>query len=1774
MRKPRDLIARTGRNAQWDGAFEALEQRVLLSSYQTEMFTWYGQQLEVVEDSWILTFTGRQTNEQAIARTQQVAAALGVPVDAVEPIGRGMWARLRTPGTLTEGAVQAVVQQMPFLRGFQPETVARPTLVPNDPMFADQWPHQNLGQFIPGSGQGLAGADIKSTFAWDTQTGSRQVVIAVLDTGTDLVHPDLVDNLWRNPGEIPGNGIDDDGNGFIDDVFGWDAADNDNNPQDQPPGVESRGHGTAVAGVIGAVGNNGIGVAGVAWQVSIMTLKIFPDNQGTTPLGAQLAALDYVAMMKTEFGVNIVATNNSYGGLQASGSDFWDIAMEVAIQQTTDAGILFVAAAGNETNDNDGQLQAYPASYTNPFIISVAATDNRDQLADFSNWGLTSVDLGAPGVRTLTTAVDGGYDFIDGTSFASPYTAGVVALLASASPFATAQQIRDAILSTVDPVPALAGKTVTGGRLNALEALRAIGFPGPVVQAISPGTVSGPVSQITIAFSEPIDPAVFDASGIILRRANGDGLFNGNDITIAIPNSAVEIDGAVMRITIPTGTLPADLYRLTLSHQVIRDFEGNFLNGTTESGNDEVYTFRIVAGGGPLEPNDSIAQATTVILDSRGTASFTGIVIGDGANATRDVDIYRLTLSGPGLITVQVDARNLPIPSTLDSVLRLFDASGRELAINDNFNGLDSRLQFFVPAGGRYYVGVSGFGNSAYNPAQVATGTPGGSTGVYNITFHVDEAASEGITYASGDGPIPIPAQGTITSRIFVPDVRAVQDLNVRVNIQHSYVGDLRIYLTSPTGVMIPLVLNRGGAGDDFIDTVFDDEATQPISAGTAPFTGSFRPEGELEAVDRISAEGWWTLTVVDTAPLNSGTLLGWALEMTLDNAISGPYEFNDTIATATDTQLNGTGTTAFEARVGDGAFGRRDVDLYRFTAQAGTTVTATVTVKPTGPNAAPNLLDAVLRLFDAQGNELLIDARLDSPNATITFPVQFAGTYYLGVSGGSNQGYDPAVGGSGVNSEATGDYTLVVQIVGGVTDQPVVLEGDILKVGVGQDGTIGGGAAGGVGLRRGDVEFVAAADSPIVESFYGATFNGFVFRNAGSRQSDLPVSLANQSDFSNKRLVVEGLFRATVPQPDANGGLLVRRALSFGNGDGFVAVDVSLTNTTFLTMDNVGWVEGFRPTQAVNLGSPFTRTFNNVDNSTGRLVTSTYFGEGAPGGVTFGIGAPQPGGGASVVVSVEQPDSVRDAFQVVNSPVDPDPGTFDTGVEMDGLLTVGFDIGAIAPGATVTVRYFIFTGDTPAQVREQFEAMEDGAGTKHLVADPADPSIAAENLPYAAYYPEGYANSRASTFLPLNNPHHIPARVVVIARYEDPALEPTVLFDGAVAAMSRGGVTITTPELYAAGQQLVHKDTPYAVEVLSSLPIGATLSHFDFGISTGQAFTSEKSTTWTFSEGFKGSGVSDFLVFYNTTDQPVKVTLTIYPETGDAFIPQMTQEVGPRRRGGWDLSSTSFIPNGPFAMRLDAEAPIVAALTHFDTNLGGGFAVLGLPGEGATRGVSPEGQLGLNSQTEFVTVLNTGTQPSEVTFTFLFANQSAFRQRILVQPGRRSGFSVGDLPGFPKLNQPYSVSYEASAPVSVTLSSFAFGAGAATRFTDQAHTYWLFSEGFRPGQGSAVTEYLRLFSSSLEPVTVEISIDFAPAPEFGDLGGRETFRRVLTPRAANDFDIHEFITGARAERDTFYSVTVKAPTPITAYAGRYDAFLQGGLGTLGTPLGLVLPSI
>jgi subtilisin family serine protease/subtilisin-like proprotein convertase family protein len=1764
---------------------ESLEQRVLLTglvngNWPTEIIQWYGGPMEVVKDSWLITFDRAYGSAEAVARTNQIIAALGVVPDAgsVQPLAQGRWARFSTPADLTMPQAMALKHLFPFVQGFEPEGVARPSLVPNDAEFGQIYAHLNTGQTIQGV-PGLPGADMSTTLAWDLQTGSRSVIIAVLDTGIDLLHPDLQANLWTNPGEIPNNGVDDDGNGLVDDVYGYDfSGNNDNNVQ---VAAGASDHGVAVAGCIGAVGNNGIGVVGVAWQVSILTVKIFPD--AANPLAAFgdiVEGIDYVTRLRRDFNFNIVAINGSYGSVNAENpSDTFDNAQAIAIQEFTDAGGLFVASAGNDSNNNDGPNFAYPASFPNEFIISVAATDNQDQLAGFSNYGATSVDLGAPGVSIRTCAVGGGYQYIDGTSFSAPYTAGVIALMASASSFATQAQLKNALLNGVDPIPALAGITLTGGRVNANNSLRLIGFPGPIVTDISPGTLSGPVDEVIVGFSKAIDPAFFAVAGVELRGTNGDDDFNANDVFYTFASSDVSFigDGSVVRFRLPGGNLPLDTYRLTLFNQYFRDFEGNYLNGTTAGGNDHEYAFRIIAGAGPLEPNDQILQATPVIFGAGGTVSFSTINIGDGPNPSMDVDLYRLTLAGPGLITVQVDARNLPSPSDLDSYLRLFDASGRELARNDNFYGLDSRIQYFVGAGGRYYVGVSGFGNSTYLPGSQASGTPGGSTGVYNIRFTVSQTQS---TPASFTNPAPtaIPTQGTINSTIFVPDIREVRDVNVRINIAHTYVGDLEVRLIGPDGTVVPLVLGRGGSSNlGFINTVFDDEAATPITAGTPPFTGSFVPEGSLADLDGISASGFWTLRITDTRALNGGTLQNWRLDLLLENSISGPFEYNDTLLTATDTGLSGAASRTFDAAIGDGAYGLLDVDLYRFIAPAGTTVTATTVLPALNANGAPNLLHSVLRLFDQQGNPLVTDSRIDGNTASITFPVTFAGTFYIGVSGGLNLAYNPDEGGSGISAGTAGLYSLTISIVGGITTGAAVLQGTSLTVGLAADGAIGpaGNQAVGIALAGGDepTEFVVPAGSPAsIESFYGASFGGFLFRNAGV-ETGLPVRLTNESDFANRRVEVTGLFRANIPQDDQGGGLLVRRSISFGVADSFLAIDVVLTNTTFDPLPTVRWVEGLRPRHAGNLGSAFTRTVNDIDNATGRLATATYTNADFPGGATIGLGAAAPAAGQSVFLSVEPVNTVRDATQVIDTPVDPN------GAEADGTLAIAFILGDLDPGRSARFRYFVFVGPSLASVQQRFQSLEGGTGTGHLVEDPADPSLPAASLPYALYYPEGYANSRASTFLPLVNPHDDAARVVVTARYEDPAnaLPPTVLFDGTLDPNSRGGITITTPALYAAGTLLVRKDTPYALEIKSSLPIGATLSHYDFGIATGQAFTSRPSTVWTFSEGFKSPGVNDFLVLYNTEARTVKVDLTVFRENSSQRS-LYTMEVGAQRRSGLNLALMPGIADGPFAMRLDAEGAIVAALTHFDGNLGGGFSILGVPGLGATSGVSPEGQFGLNAAAEFVTILNTGSTPAQMEFTFYFQNQSAYRRQIFVPAGQRSGFNVALLPGFPRTSQPYSVGYTSNVPVSVSLSSFAFGSGTGTRFTNDARTVWLFSEGFRPGAGSAVTEYLRLFNPTVQNVTVEITLDFAEVPAQGSLpaipAGSVVFRRTLTGRAANDFDIHEFITGDRASRDVFYSVSVRAPVPVVAYSAHFDATFGSGFGTLGTDLGAIAAAI
>lgn len=348
-------------------------------------------------------------------------------------------------GVGTEEAI-ARFRGHPRVRYIEPNYVVHADVLPDDPRFGDLWGLRNTGQT-----GGTPGADVDAERAWNISTGAGDVLVAVVDTGMDYTHPDLSANAWVNPGEVPGNGVDDDHNGFVDDVRGWDFVNGDNDPRDDA------GHGTHVSGTIGGVGNNGVGVAGVNWRVGIMPLK-FLDSQGFGTTDGAIAAIDYATALRVD------AINASWGG------GGFSQALLDAIREAGDAGALFVAAAGNDGLDNDF-FPNYPSNFDAPNIVAVAATDHNDRKAAFSNFGAATVDLGAPGVDILSTIPGGSYGYSSGTSMAAPHVSGAAALVRAVAPGIGVAQLKQRLLDSADRVPDLAGITVTGGRLNAFLAI-------------------------------------------------------------------------------------------------------------------------------------------------------------------------------------------------------------------------------------------------------------------------------------------------------------------------------------------------------------------------------------------------------------------------------------------------------------------------------------------------------------------------------------------------------------------------------------------------------------------------------------------------------------------------------------------------------------------------------------------------------------------------------------------------------------------------------------------------------------------------------------------------------------------------------------------------------------------------------------------------------------------------------------------------------------------------------------------------------------------------------------------------------------------------------------------------------------------------------------------------------------------------------------------------------------------------------------------------------
>ncbi len=354
-------------------------------------------------------------------------------------------------GMGTEAAIERL-RGMPEVEYAEPNWIYQHYATSNDPYFTN---NSLWGMSAGGNSFGSGAAT-----AWAAgKTGSQSVYIGIIDEGYMYTHEDIAANAGVNPGETAGDGIDNDGNGLIDDVYGWDF-DGGNNTVFDGTGDD---HGTHVAGTIGGVGGNGKGVAGVVWNVKMLSAKFLGRRGGTTANAVK--AVDYFTALKLK-GVNIVATNNSWGGGGFSQALF------DAINRANTAGILFIAAAGNSGTDNDATT-SYPSGYTSANIIAVASITSTGALSSFSQYGATTVDIGAPGSGIWSTvpvsskgAIVSGYASYNGTSMATPHVSGAAALYASINTGATAAQIKAAILNQSTATPSLNGKVVSNGRLN------------------------------------------------------------------------------------------------------------------------------------------------------------------------------------------------------------------------------------------------------------------------------------------------------------------------------------------------------------------------------------------------------------------------------------------------------------------------------------------------------------------------------------------------------------------------------------------------------------------------------------------------------------------------------------------------------------------------------------------------------------------------------------------------------------------------------------------------------------------------------------------------------------------------------------------------------------------------------------------------------------------------------------------------------------------------------------------------------------------------------------------------------------------------------------------------------------------------------------------------------------------------------------------------------------------------------------------------------------
>jgi subtilisin family serine protease len=634
-----------------------------------------------------------------------------------------------------QGNVDAALNSLskdPSIEYAEPNFLFHISAAPNDPRYGELWGLKNVGQTMGGR-PGIPGADIDAQSAWDVTTGSNAVVVGVVDTGIDYNHPDLVENIWSNPGGVGGCPAG---------THGYNAITKSCDPMDD------HFHGTHVSGTIGAVGNNGLGVVGVNWTTSIMALK-FLSASGSGSTANAIAAIDFAVQAKIA-GVNVRVLSNSWGGSGFSQA----LLDEINMANAND--ILFVAAAGNSSSNNDFWSN-YPSNYPTPNMVAVAATDNTDRLASFSNYGPTSVHLAAPGVDVLSTVPGSGYAYLSGTSMATPHVAGTAALLLAAQPTWTTSDVRSAILANVEPASNLNGRIVTGGRLNACRAM-------PGCLTIFPLAASAP----------PSGSLTFTASG---------GSGTGYTWSLAINASGGTLDGSAGAYTAGARGSVADVVQVvdSLGNSATRTVTVTRANLSifpsparvpprgsqifTAAGGSGGYTWSVTSfSGGTINASTgtyvagAFANATDMIkvVDSVGNTAATSVTITDGVAVLPGAAIVppsaslTFTASGGsgtgytwslatnasgGTMNASTGAYKAGLRGIVADVVRVVDSLGNSATSTVTVTRSDLSISpgtpRVPPRGSQIFTAAGGSGGYTWSVTSFWGGTIDASTGTY-----------------------------------------------------------------------------------------------------------------------------------------------------------------------------------------------------------------------------------------------------------------------------------------------------------------------------------------------------------------------------------------------------------------------------------------------------------------------------------------------------------------------------------------------------------------------------------------------------------------------------------------------------------------------------------------------------------------------------------------------------------------------------------------------------------------------------------------------------------------------------------------------------------------------------------------------------------------------------------------------------------------------------------------------------------------------------------